>query len=308
MKLKNKSVVSERPTFDEIRKWYNENLHPDVNNYDDPEVYRNIYHLGRWCSIFQCTSRGAQKFFMKAKPESIVDIAALTSIYRPGPLAAHVDEIYLKAKKGEKYDWGHPLFDEVLGETYNSLIFQEQVMQLVEVVGGFPKDQADNVRRAIMKRDHSKGEQAQREAKAMEDDFVKGATARGVPEETARKAYQNILYFSGYGFNKSVSKSTKIKVRRRSPQNNSLKTLTLPVQDVRPNDLVETRDERTKKSKFVLIKAVHDHGTLPVFKVTLNSGETVTCTLNHKFRTVESGEMLPLWEILRKNYSIVVKS
>ena len=59
--------------------------------------------------------------FMKAKPTSINDIAVLTSIYRPGPLAAKVDDIYLKAKEGKKFDWGHPIFEKVLGKTYNCL-------------------------------------------------------------------------------------------------------------------------------------------------------------------------------------------
>lgn len=200
-KLKSKSVISSTPTFHEIKKWYETHLHPDANSYDEYDVYEYVYHSGRWASIFQATSSGAQKFFMDAKPESITDIAAITSIYRPGPLSANVDRIYLDAKKGKKFEWGHPIFERVLGQTYNCLIFQEQVMDLAEVVGGFPKDQCDNVRRAIMKRDHSKGDAAQKEALAMEDAFVKGAMNQGVKEETAKKAYQNILFFSGYGFN-----------------------------------------------------------------------------------------------------------
>lgn len=86
---------------------------------------------------------------------------------------------------------------------HNCLIFQESVMDLAEVVGGFPKDQCDNVRRAIMKRDLSKGESAIKEAQRMEDDFVAGATKNGVSESAARQAYQNILWFAGYGFNRA---------------------------------------------------------------------------------------------------------
>jgi len=86
---------------------------------------------------------------------------------------------------------------------HNCLIFQEQVMDLAEHVAGFPKDQCDNVRRAIMKRDLSKGDAAKAEAQRMEDDFVTGAIKNGVEEATARKAYQNILWFAGYGFNRA---------------------------------------------------------------------------------------------------------
>lgn len=192
-----------KPTFDQVRAWYETHLHPDSNTYDDPKVYEYVYHQGNFAGVFQLTSQGCQRLFRHAKPSSITDIAVLTSIYRPGPLAAKVDKIYLDARKGIKYDWGHPLFEKVLGKTDNCLIFQEDVMELAEVVGGFPKDQCDNVRRAIMKRDLSKGEAAMKEAKKMEDDFVAGAVKQGVSEATARKSYQQILWFAGYGFNKA---------------------------------------------------------------------------------------------------------
>src|SRR3990167_6277819 len=197
------SVKRVEPTFQDVRRWYEENLHPDSNAYDDQEVFRNVYHEGRWCGVFQCTSRGAQQLFQKAKPTSIDDIAILTSIYRPGPLAAHVDRLYLKAKAGEKYDWGHPLFEKVLANSYNLVVYQEAVMDLAEHVGGFPKDKGDDVRRAIMKRDQSKGEESIKAARDMEDAFVQGAIERGVPANIARDAYQRILWMAGYAFNRA---------------------------------------------------------------------------------------------------------
>jgi len=205
--MKIKSISKEKvevPGFDDVRNWYEKHLHPDANSYDDQTVYEKVYHNGAFAGVFQCTSRGAQKLFTEAKPSSIVDIAVLTSIYRPGPLAAKVDQIYLDAKNhGKKFDWGHPLFDKVLGPTYNCVIFQESVMALAEHIGGFPKEKCDDVRRAIMKRDLSKGDAAIKEAQKMEDDFVAGAISKGITEATARKAYQNILWFAGYGFNRA---------------------------------------------------------------------------------------------------------
>lgn len=203
MKIKKKTQVT-NPTFNDVRSWYEKHLHPDSNSYDDPDVYKYVYQDGNFAGVFQLTSAGAQRFFLKARPQTIVDIAVLTSIYRPGPLAANVDKLYIDAKQnGKTMDWGHPLFEKVLGETYNCLIFQESVMDLAEHVGGFPKDQCDNVRRAIMKRDQSKGDASIKEAKSMEEAFVKGAAAKGVKESTAQEAYKNILYFAGYGFNKA---------------------------------------------------------------------------------------------------------
>jgi len=118
MKIRN--ITTEQPEFLDIKKWYEQNLHPDANNYDDQKTF-DVYKGEAFPGIFQLTSKGAQRLFRQAEPKSIVDIAVLTAIYRPGPLAANVDKIYLKAKKGEKFEWGHPLFEKVLGETYNCL-------------------------------------------------------------------------------------------------------------------------------------------------------------------------------------------
>ena len=87
---------NENPSFSQVLNWYNENIAPDIINFDDQNVYQNIYHAGRWAGIFQCTQRGAQALFKRAKPESVVDLATLTSIYRPGPLSAKVDKLYIQ--------------------------------------------------------------------------------------------------------------------------------------------------------------------------------------------------------------------
>lgn len=156
-----------------------------------------------------CTSQGAQRFFKKAKPRSIVDIAALTSIYRPGPLAAKVDQLWTQ-HESEPFDWGHPLINDTLKETRGLLVFQESVMALANKVGGFPMERCDEIRRAIMKRSISGGEAAKKEAQKMEDGFVSGAVSQGVPESIAKKAYQTILWMSGYGFNKAHAVSYSI--------------------------------------------------------------------------------------------------
>ena len=296
MKIKTIKEV-EKPTFNDVRDWYNKNIHPDANDYNDQHVYKNVYHEGRFAGVFQLTSTGAQKLFVAAKPNSIVDIAVLTSIYRPGPLAANVDKLYLKSKAGEKYEWGHPLFEKVLGSTSNLLIFQESVMDLAEHVGGFPKDQCDNVRRAIMKRDLSKGDAAKTEAKRLEDDFVTGAVKNGVPETTARKAYQNILWFAGYGFNKTLYTHQMIDIIRSGEK------LTCQINEVKPGDYVPSKCQQTGQSMTVPVKKVHNNGVKPLVKVTLKDGREVMCSMNHRFRTT-LGHVLSLAEIIRKGLSI----
>ena len=187
--------------FSEIKDWYNNNLAPDVVDLHDQKVYENIYHKGKWAGGFQCTQSGAQRFFKRAKPKSIVDIATLTSIYRPGPLAAKVDQLYVDARNGKEYDWGDKRINEVLKKTNGLIIFQEQVMQLAHEVAGFPLEECDKLLKAIMKRTIGGGEDAKKKAQAMRDSFVSGCVKNGYSVQIAENLYDRILWFAGYGFN-----------------------------------------------------------------------------------------------------------
>jgi len=200
--LKRKEGIT-NPTFINIKAWYKKNLSPDVINFDDQKVYEYVYHSGRFAGIFQLTSAGAQKLFMKAKPKSLIDIATLTSIYRPGPLAANVHKLYLKHKNGEPYIWGHETINKVLKDTRGLIIFQESVMQLAHEVAGFPLDECDKIRKSIMKRSISGGDEAIKKAKELRINFVQGSINNGVPKDVANDLYNKILYFAGYGFNAS---------------------------------------------------------------------------------------------------------
>ena len=200
-----KKEGNKSPSFDQIKDWYEKHLSPDVINFDDPKPYE-VYSEGRWAGIFQLTSTGAQRLFIKAKPKNVIDIATLTSIYRPGPLAANVDKLYLKSREGElppELEWGDKRINEILKKTFSCIIFQEQVMELAEKVAGFPKDKCDEVRRAIMKRSISGGEAAKKAAQETRDSFVKGCVVNGYTEQVANNLYDKILYFAGYGFNKA---------------------------------------------------------------------------------------------------------
>ena len=151
--------------------------------------------------VHNCTQRGAQRFFQRVKPRSIIDIAALTSIYRPGPLAAKVDDLYVDAKNGKQFDWGDERINKILAKTHGLLIFQEQVMELANKVAGFPLDECDKLRKAIMKRTISGGDEAKKKAAALRDSFVDGAVKNGYERASAEKIYERIAWMSGYGFN-----------------------------------------------------------------------------------------------------------
>lgn len=199
------------PTFEQIRAWFDKHMDPKNIDLNDQHVYKHVYHEGRFAGIFQLTQTGAQRLFTKAKPTNIIDIATLTSIYRPGPLAAHVDKLYIDAKNNsDKIDYQHPLIEKVLKSTYNCIIFQESVMKLCSVVAGFPEAETDTIRRNIMKRSAAKKDDATSDAKKAKEEFVIGAMKNGVAEAVAGELYDKILYFSGYGFNMSHAVSYAI--------------------------------------------------------------------------------------------------
>ena len=124
MKITSITEITAPPAFPEVTCWFNSNMSNDVIDFDDQKVYSNVYHQAtkRTPGVFQLTSGGAQRLFKVAKPKSLVDIATLTSIYRPGPLAAKVDKLYLEARANpEAIDYKHPLIKQVLEPTFGCL-------------------------------------------------------------------------------------------------------------------------------------------------------------------------------------------
>lgn len=305
--MKIASIVKEEETkipFYEIKDWYEENMSPDKIDLEDQEVYEDIYHNGKWAGVFQASNKNTQKFFQKAKPRNIVDIAIVTSIWRPGPLAANVHELFIKAKtKNELYDWGDKRINDILAESYGNLIFQESVMEIANKIAGFPLDECDKVRKTIMKRTAGESEEAKKKTLEFRKKFIDGCIKNNVDEKTANELYDRIGYFASYGFNKSLEENELVSIY--NDQGNKL--CDKKIKDVISGDIVRSRDEKTKEDIYIPVKENHYHGKLKVFKIKLDSGEEVKCTINHKFRTT-GGEMLPLWKILEQNLDIVVSA
>ena len=199
----------ENPSFEDIKKFYNENLHPEIINLNDQKIYENIFHKGKWAGIFQFTEKGAQTFCKRAKPKSIIDISAITSIYRPGPLSANVHELYVEAKENpHNVEYGHDIIKEVTKETYGFLIFQEQIALLAHKLGkDISLDEANVLRKLLTKKGTGKGNEKKA---AIHRKFVEGCGLKGISEEEAEKIWQRFEYFSGYGFNKSHAVSYSI--------------------------------------------------------------------------------------------------
>lgn len=174
-------------------------------------------------------------------------------------------------------------------------------MKLCSVVAGFPEAETDTIRRNIMKRSASKKEAAAADAKKAKEEFVLGAIRNGVPEKIADELYEKILYFAGYGFNACVHFSTEVDTYDQ--EGNVVKK---QIQHVEPGDRVMTRDETTGKDVLTRVVRRHHNGVKKLYEVTLDTGEKVKCTMDHKFRTTD-GRMLPLKKILEEKLSIATR-
>ena len=192
----------EKPTFADIKAYYDKNLHPEVIDLDDKQVWQNIFHKGKWAGIFQFTETGAQTFCKNARPDNIIDLAAITSIYRPGPLGANVDKKYIGAKENpDDIDYVNSVVREVTEETYGFLIFQEQIAMLAHKLGkNLTLDEGNKLRKLLTKK--GTGSAAAEKDKIF-DKFRRGCVEKGMKEYEARELWETFEYFSGYGFNKS---------------------------------------------------------------------------------------------------------
>jgi DNA polymerase III subunit alpha len=164
---------------------------------DDPKVKASYEILSKadTAGVFQLESTGMRQSLVRLKPDRFEDIIAMVALYRPGPM----DNIptYINRKhKEEPIEYPHPLIQPILEETYGVIIYQEQVIQIAQVMGGYTLGQADLLRRAMGKKD--KNEMAAQQAK-----FIQGAINNGVKRDDAVYIFELVDKFAGYGFNKS---------------------------------------------------------------------------------------------------------
>ena len=162
--------------------------------YDDPGVYRML-GAGDTVGVFQLESSGMRDVLRKMHPDCIEDIIAIVALYRPGPM----DNIpkFIACKKGEEQpDYLHPWLEPLLKETYGIIVYQEQVMQIAQVLSGYSLGEADLLRRAM-------GKKIKAEMDAQKERFVAGAEAKGVDPAQADYIFELVAKFAGYGFSKS---------------------------------------------------------------------------------------------------------
>ena len=168
----------------------------DIGNikYDDQKVY-DLLSTGKTIGLFQLESSGMREALIQMKPNRLEDIIALVALYRPGPMSNI--SIYNDCKHGKKEpDYLHPKLEKILKPTYGVIIYQEQVMQIAQIISGFSPGEADLLRRAM-------GKKKRAELERQKTRFVEGAFKNGISKDIAAGIFLKIEPFAEYGFNKS---------------------------------------------------------------------------------------------------------
>jgi DNA polymerase-3 subunit alpha len=189
-------------TINDVKKYLKKEIDLYSGEYDDPAVYELIAS-GDTDAVFQLESGGMKRFMKELKPDTIEDIIAGVALYRPGPMDMIHDYCNFKHNP-EQTVYDHELLKPILQKTYGQIVYQEQVMDIFRVIGGYTLGQADMVRRAM-------GKKKVKEMQRQKDIFIhgdaekgiRGAVENGVDANTAKIIFDKMEKFAGYAFNKS---------------------------------------------------------------------------------------------------------
>ena len=197
--------------IDYVKKIHGKDIVFDRNAYDDAKVYELI-STGNTTAIFQIESAGFKNFLSRLKPNCLEDIIAAVSLFRPGPMDS-IPTFIRNKHNPEKIVYAHPLLEPILKQTYGCIVYQEQVMRIVQDLAGYTLGQADNVRRMMGKKMiaemekeqatfiYGKPESVDKNGKVSK--AIDGCVKRGVPENVAKKIWDEMKDFAKYAFNKS---------------------------------------------------------------------------------------------------------
>ncbi|MFO7890065.1 MAG: DNA polymerase III subunit alpha [bacterium] len=163
-------------------------------SFDDEDTYK-IFSRGETIGVFQFESSGMREYLKKLQPESIEDLIAMNALYRPGPME-WIDDFIARSKGKKKVEYLHPDLEEILDETHGIIVYQEQVMQIASKLANFNLGKADVLRRAM-------GKKSKKLMREQGNAFLEGAKQNNIKEEKAKRIFDLIKKFAGYGFNKS---------------------------------------------------------------------------------------------------------
>ena len=166
---------------------------------DDKQTFEQVFHRALTSGVFQFESSGMRDVLRRYRPETIADLTALNALYRPGPIQGGMIDDFIERKWGRRQvEYELPELEAILKETLGVIVYQEQVMQISNVLAGYSLGEADLLRRAMGKKDPA-------EMARQRNRFVQGALDKKFPQKTIEHIFELMERFAGYGFNKSHS-------------------------------------------------------------------------------------------------------
>ena len=283
-------------TFDLIKAAGKEVPDIDLEAYDK-KTY-DLITAGNTLCVFQFgTSGGTIDLCKKIKPKCMEDLAIITTLARPA--SKDIREEFIEAYHGRReIKYLHKSLENALKQTYGYPLYDESLLILAKDVAGWDLGEADKLRKLTKE----KGKNPEK-AKKWEQEFIDGGLKNGLGLDSCKLIWTKVVEpYGKYSFNKSIFEEELVDIYTSTGEFLAKKK----IKDVKAGDFVRSRDENTKTDIFVMVKDNHDHGKLPLVEVELDTGEKIKCTMNHKFRVKENGEMLPLWKIVMEKLSIVV--
>ncbi|HEY3789586.1 MAG TPA: DNA polymerase III subunit alpha, partial [Urbifossiella sp.] len=179
-----------------IKKTRNEDIDPAKFDLEDKGTYE-LLQSGNVKGVFQLESEGIRDLLKRMKPDNIRDLIAVLALYRPGPLSGGMVDSYVNRKhRRETWDYPHPVLKDILDETYGVMVYQEQIMRILNRLGGIDLSKSYACIKAISKKIEEK-------ISSTRADFLAGCQQQGVSEVIAEDIFEKIVFFAGYGFNKS---------------------------------------------------------------------------------------------------------
>ncbi len=190
--LKNLTILEN--VIEIIEKIHGKKINLKDIDIEDKKTYK-LFRLGQTTGVFQLESSGMKKYLKQLRPDKIEDIIAMVSLYRPGPMQFIPDFIDRKNKKKEViYD--HPKLKPILEETHGIAVYQEQIMEIAKVLGGFSYGEADVLRKAV-------GKKIKELLNEQKQKLIDGMIKNGISSHIAQKIWDSVEPFASYGFNKS---------------------------------------------------------------------------------------------------------
>lgn len=254
----------------------------DTGYLNDPKALA-IANQGNLKCIFQFDSDGIRNLTKNCGVDCFEDLVAITSIYRPGPIMGKFHEVYTKRKKDKdtEYEEKHPLLDPILGETYYCIIYQEQIMRILNIVGEIPLKDCQVVIKAISKKKVEL-------FKDYKDLFIKnGQKNLGWEEDKIKKFWQQIENFATYSFNKCLTGNNLIAC--------------IPI-----NSLIKGTICKSWLNKELVddeVEDVFETGEKQVYRIELKNGMEIETTLDHKFLCSDD-KFHDVWTIFKNDLEI----